>query len=1666
MTTRQIRPWLFVNVPMYDDYRENVVDVALQHLPQAATALQLFAGQALSAIRIPGFRSLSRAPQEVVKRHTIQAMQKDNRVTTAVICLWAEAKQDRIAKLTEIVTGLGWHIRPDWSWEQAQEGFYSPEDFEIVETLFDEIPRMYEDLEKDDLLLATFWVSGGLVQGVVEEHIDEKTLVSSGQETLTALPQEAADQMENDVVDSSCLTSDTSAIEDFVIEEVVGKTLEELVKDLQCNLDSLTETQQTAITQAQQLIADLEAGNVEDAQSELKIIDTQVQTWQSCRTKLRAMTGETASQIIEGLNIRLDLDPDQTMRRRLQELSESEVLSLEPVSEVLMAADHIFSYDVQKNEALVDLDRIQAEIVAALGNLGVWLDDTTAYEDRLIERDALADITLEVARGYITSAKELLQSLIRQLAQYRESSCNRIVTFARSLQESQDVPSDYTVIEDINLSEISPERVNNLLPKTLVELEQALEGLMNRQATQAKSSESATLAAALAQDWQPELFKSLLGALADENRDTETVLLLLAASEAHPSSDNLTLTVKVVDSYLRGLELFSGEGSPSRLFNLGISTLLRGWAPQEPISKAKLCLYLIAAKYAGEYLLPSEFLWDVTTEWPFGGMPGWDTLWQQALLGESVPVIVDEQQDDVQNTLEQARKQIEQMFIREGGVITRLHSIKSHRHQALFQNEILPKFEEMLHRLSNLEVELTQRKESYEIARLTAQLRTLIQKELSEEFNEKSLEEWYERAVYQVDVQDQNPFHRRTTLRILTEYAQNLEAYANALLQYWETRAQQETILSRAALLQELSSQAELLPLGQAAIAEFMQADTTAKPEWISTQATQVLHRNFMRTLLGQAAYAGRLPRVIGYLVSDSLDWAVMLIPLLEDLASPMEIERAAITLLEQRAPNQVLLLTQQIPLELQRQAQNLRVHEEKQYATLEERLLRVGGDAGDLTEDHHLGRWPFLVQELMTRIDLYQAEIERQTVQIQEQSLNLLSEINEREVEVFKIRNSIPVPAYDLISQGFSLVRNAIRQSVLFADIRDYLSEIRYRLDHQSWAIQDLQDIVDHLQDVISGRTESTEVRSLEMVLELLQQEDLRALGLSSTDVVPSEVATRIELLQNWFAVRELPAFLGEDLSISQREKIRKLFSYFARMTAMARVYSRGKDNIPGNSPIAGDEPVVFAYWKLKYYKASALKRDCIFVALPGAPPSPQYLKQLEDIIVAREWLTYEYVFLFAPGLTEHQRRRLQQSYTDKGLVIIDEPVMLAMILAETVSRTPLGRLRAMMLNAGGAQNIDVFKVNQAVDQETGIFVGRKDIVRTLSRSGGSYALYGGRRIGKSSILKEVESQLRSMDSLVVSESFEGIQDRSDDAVARILSKQIPLDCEVLTVGDFKAALRVYLDNNPKVHVAFLLDEIDPYIKENPRRHLLIEALRTLADHYGNRFRVIVAGFMYLYGCLQGRGPYSPSSDPWQRMFNKVQVDNLPAIDAEKIVKEGFLDILGWDFENRAVARWIVERTSGHPAFVQYFCLKLQQKVAQRGDSCVRLQDILDIFADPSPDGSFIDHVRSTLAMNLDSIEGIIGRYVILWLAMESRETPGFTLAQAKENAELSGVKIPGDYLQRALERLKVTSVVEERSPDVFDFSVPDYPLILNRLGDTAQHEELETKLKEHFGG
>ncbi|MEM6530310.1 MAG: ATP-binding protein, partial [Chloroflexota bacterium] len=578
----------------------------------------------------------------------------------------------------------------------------------------------------------------------------------------------------------------------------------------------------------------------------------------------------------------------------------------------------------------------------------------------------------------------------------------------------------------------------------------------------------------------------------------------------------------------------------------------------------------------------------------------------------------------------------------------------------------------------------------------------------------------------------------------------------------------------------------------------------------------------------------------------------------------------------------------------------------------------------------------------------------------------------------------------------GLNAVDQAIIAQSLTEGIYEFLQDLEYRVAHRAWdEIMSLQVAVERVKAESTGKTViPTDDLTAEQVLELLNEGELLQLGLSEGQLALSTIGTRCTVLENWIELKQGDStFYTADMSHDVRVKLDALYSAFRTMVAMRHL------NTPTGEHIGDDSISPYRLYELIYPKTDALDEGCVFVSLLGRKPGSAHRQALTELIEGKEWIPDRFIFVFIPGCTPRLKSALENEYSKKGVVVIDEPTLLDLILAEAVDSKPIGQLRALMLNSRPLQYIDIFKINQLVDTRTSIFVGRANVINQIVSSGDNYAIYGGRRIGKSSVLNAVRERLEKRNYYVVYESFEGFEDCSDHAVAAALARRMPLPGTVNHIDELRYGIQQHLDSNPSVRIVMLLDEVDKYIDHNPKRHLLVETLRTLSERYRERFRVIVAGFMHLYDCMRGGGPYTTTSDPWGRMFNEKLLGNLSAENAESIVREGFLEVLGWKFQYRLIPQRVVERTGGHPAFVQKFSEKLQDYVAERKAETIMMDDLDYVFHDADPEDSFIDYVQNTLAMNLDAV----ARYSIISLVGINENIQQFSYKQIKDYARLT---------------------------------------------------------------
>lgn len=1467
---------------------------------------------------------------------------------------------------------------------------------------------------------------------------------------------EAVALEEKVTVMSEVLKEGLTTPDDFIERLSLGEVRRQ-IETRQRAMNTARQATQVAARGLQSAVDDQNPSQVENL---LTAVQSAANKWITTHNDLRTTVQKACKRLHMELQLRPDLDRDGDLLPQIEAAHQADTVIPNHLSEILRIVDLISNYDKTREALWGDLEKLHESMSLLLDKLAAWSDGDLYEEDANPGlwpdlREAQLD-TLKLTWSQAKAQYELLQS---RLSQIRELRINRVIALAQALRQHEIVPAPQ-ITSHLTLDDIVVEPLKGLTGQEVTKIERRLTDLQNEQTLYMRESIVYELAAELKDEWHDDRLADMIERLARQRRDVEALLLLLAANDAHARTEMLDLSKIAVDGLLRAIGQLSEKVAPFELIALVAPDFLSGWLPSDVTAQVKLNMLFLAAHYGGGYKLPSGFLWQLPNEWPLETMPSWGTLWQAALLDEPRPEIQLTPQTEVEMRLQQAKQVAMALLARDAGSFVHLRSLRSRRHITMLSNRLMPGLAAKLIGLQKVEQDLLDR---FGTSTLRGLERLVV--EMENEFADKELVGQYESGISAEGINDSDSFHRRTALRAFQDCTEGLLSYGRVLLEYAYWRNRGDARVSRVKLEQELAALPATSAFESAVLEQVCVEVIPDRQDRDDSMAQALAQRKITKKLLTDAAYAIRIPHTISYVTGAPLSWNKVLDPLLSDLCEPTDPETAARILIEHEAPNQALLLIKNdISLEKQNQAQQLLDRKTRTVSELQAELFRLGSTAEDMNEDRQLGRWRFVQQELTTRLEEHRATREQGKRTSQQRATQLRRTINELDDKVFNVADAIPSEARRSIERGLALARQGTNDPALLPGVETYIREIKYRLDHNSWPLLELQNAADQLERSISGATDlSQNTLTSDEVIQLLDHGEIKRLGLSPDTLSSSEISTRIDVLRHWGRVRLLPTVESEELRSTDRSAIQTLYQTFAQMVTM-KYYRRG-----GDKPIIVEHPSVYSWYELTYPKTDALEPYCVLLALPGNPPSSNDIKWIQNLVDDRKWLEEGFVLLFVPGCTPKIADRFRSNFRNQRLVILDEPAMLSIVLAEAETKTPLGRLRALMLNAHGAAEVDIYKINQPVDPRTAIFVGRDALVDRIALSGNNYAVYGGRRIGKSSVLKAIEKRLASKDTKTIYFSFEGHNDYSDDAtafmIAKLMRTRLVMETpEIKTVDDFQIGMQTYLELNPTASLALLLDEIDRYIESNPHRHVFIETLRALSDRFTNRFRVVIAGFMHLYDCMQGRGPYSPTSDPWRRMLNDIgPLDNLKASQAERIVTEGFLDILGWKFEHRAIPQLIVERTGGHPAFVQHFCERLQRRTASRQDQTVRISDVEAVFADQDPNHSFIAYVKYTFEMNL---QDPISRFLILWLASESSQARSFTLDQIRELARLSKTPIPEKYLLRSLDTLAVNSVVKEFTKHVYEFTVPDYPLILERLGQTHMDPtKLEQEITEYLG-
>ena len=374
------------------------------------------------------------------------------------------------------------------------------------------------------------------------------------------------------------------------------------------------------------------------------------------------------------------------------------------------------------------------------------------------------------------------------------------------------------------------------------------------------------------------------------------------------------------------------------------------------------------------------------------------------------------------------------------------------------------------------------------------------------------------------------------------------------------------------------------------------------------------------------------------------------------------------------------------------------------------------------------------------------------------------------------------------------------------------------------------------------------------------------------------------------------------------------------------------------------------------------------------------------------------------------HRRERVQKlkELVHSGaddFIVLDYRDLYSLFLAVDAER----QLMSIILGQVDLTVVSPYVVSGPVPEN--MFFGRdyelKAIMRTIRDR--SFAIVGGRKIGKTSILNRV-NQL-----VVQTGDFSAFYlDCHHVTNYREFFETIAIKCQV-QVGSMESpdvlrrvVVRLRQKGGNGNTIVFLLDEVDSLLLfDLQQQSRLFRVFRALSQEGLCRF--VFCGERQLAGALHD------SSSPLFNFCSTLRLSYLLARDVRRIVQEPMTE-MGVSFEEyEALPDDIIELSSCHPNLVQAICQMLIVRINEREDRIIRRDDLSEVRASDE----FREFFLEVTWGDATTLERLITVLMV-------RE-PSFAVFEVREALAAQGLDLPRQRIESALEGLELFSILEK---------------------------------------
>ena len=452
------------------------------------------------------------------------------------------------------------------------------------------------------------------------------------------------------------------------------------------------------------------------------------------------------------------------------------------------------------------------------------------------------------------------------------------------------------------------------------------------------------------------------------------------------------------------------------------------------------------------------------------------------------------------------------------------------------------------------------------------------------------------------------------------------------------------------------------------------------------------------------------------------------------------------------------------------------------------------------------------------------------------------------------------------------------------------------------------------------------------------------------------------------------------------------------------------------------------FSSWKLRLSSRTPMIR---VRASDLAGVSPQHLMQsLLDVMRERS-LTRQIVLVIVEGPAE--RLRDQKAGPLYSLVFIGADEQTSILN----SRRPSGELLDLISAQVRISTLAPYETRAPVTGSR--FFGRDyEVSRILSSPQTNHAILGIRRIGKTSLLREVERIMKDEQDpahIVYLECSDLLS--TDDYVREVVRKLNPRELPRLHMQKYVFFFPDFLERMHRAHkrrIVFLLDEVDNLVIMQRGGWELFRMLRASANKGACQY--IMAGYREAM-----REQYVLDS-PFYDFAQEIRLNEFTRKQAHDLIVTPMKN-LGVRFKQmEAVVNRIYDETAGHPNLIQHYCMILLRRLDETGEREISPESLIDVYADEG----FKSQLLTSFMQNTENREKALV-YATL-MSVEGSPSDGFTQDFIDACLRKRGIELPHEDIDDACNVLMLAGVLQ-RKGRWFLFTSPVFTRVLQETYD-----------------